>query len=60
VSFFHDRRGYGFIDAGRRADVFVHRTNISGASVPLTTGVRVEFELRDGQRGAEAVDVVAV
>jgi superfamily II DNA/RNA helicase/cold shock CspA family protein len=60
VSFFHDRRGYGFIDAGRSADVFVHRTNISGASVPLTTGARVEFAIRDGQRGAEAVDVVAV
>jgi superfamily II DNA/RNA helicase/cold shock CspA family protein len=60
VSFFHDRRGYGFIDAGRSADVFVHRTNISGTSVPLTTGARVEFEIRDGQRGAEAVDVVAV
>jgi superfamily II DNA/RNA helicase len=60
VSFFHDRRGYGFIDAGRSADVFVHRTNISGTSVPLTTGARVEFAIRDGQRGAEAVDVVAV
>lgn len=57
ISFFHDRRGYGFIDAGRSQDVYVHHTNVSGR---VSTGTRVEFALRPGRRGTEAYDVVAV
>ena len=57
VKFFHGRRGYGFIDGGAGEDLFVHHTNVptSGA---LTTGQRVEFAVRPGRKGPEAVDVV--
>jgi CspA family cold shock protein len=55
VKFFHDGRGYGFIDIGAKADVFVHHTNARGR---LTTGQRVHLALRQGHKGVEAFDVV--
>jgi superfamily II DNA/RNA helicase len=57
VKFFHDGRGYGFIDIGADTDVFVHHTNTRTA---LATGQRVDLALRQGQKGLEAFDVVAV
>ena len=59
VTFFHGRRGYGFIDGGAGQDVFVHHTNVPTAG-SLTTGQRVEFAVRPGRKGPEAVDVVLV
>ncbi|MET0325700.1 MAG: cold shock domain-containing protein, partial [Ilumatobacteraceae bacterium] len=59
VTFFHGRRGYGFIDGGTGQDVFVHHTNVPTAS-SLTTGQRVEFAVRAGSKGPEAIDVVLV
>ncbi len=59
VAFFHERRGYGFIsgEGGEGTDVFVHQSNTGS---PIATGQLVEFAVRDGQRGLEAYDVVAV
>jgi superfamily II DNA/RNA helicase len=57
VKFFHDGRGYGFIDIGTDADVFVHHTNSRSR---LTTGQRVELGVRQGQKGLEAYEVVAL
>ena len=48
VTFFHGRRGYGFIDGGAGSDVFVHHTNVP--TVPSTTGQRVEFAVRPDGR----------
>ncbi len=59
VRFFHVRRGYGFIGGGDGPDVFVHHSNVPVAG-GLTTGQRVEFAVRPGRRGPEAIDVVAV
>ncbi len=56
VTFFHDRRGYGFIDVGSEQDVFVHHTNTSGS---IATGQEVELAIRQGRKGLEAYDVVA-
>ncbi len=57
VAFFHDRRGYGFIDGGHGSDVFVHHSNLA---TTIATGQRVTFAVRDGRKGLEAYDVVAV
>ena len=59
VTFFHGRRGYGFIDGGTGQDVFVHHTNVP-TNGSLTTGQRVEYAVRDGTKGPEANDVVLV
>jgi superfamily II DNA/RNA helicase/cold shock CspA family protein len=57
VIFFHPRRSYGFIDGGRGTDVFVHHSNLTTS---IAAGQRVEFGVRDGRKGLEAFDVVAV
>ncbi|HEU4842289.1 MAG TPA: DEAD/DEAH box helicase [Ilumatobacteraceae bacterium] len=57
VTFFHDRRGYGFIDGGSDGDVFIHHTNLTST---IKRGQRVEYDTREGRRGPEAFDVIAV
>ena len=62
VKWFNDAKGYGFIarDDGSK-DVFVHHSNIAGSGFKtLAEGAKVEFEVRDGQKGPEAVDVTPV
>jgi superfamily II DNA/RNA helicase/cold shock CspA family protein len=57
VTTFHDRRGFGFIDAGREGELFVHQSNLTSK---VASGQRVEFAVRPGRKGLEAFDVVAV
>ena len=59
VKFFNGGRGYGFIDRGTGADLFVHHSNVpAGAS--LAVGATVEFAVRPGRRGEEAHEVTLV
>jgi len=57
--FFHDRRGYGFISREVGKDLFVHHRNLP-ADISLEPGQQVEFAVRPGQKGPEAVDVQLV
>jgi CspA family cold shock protein len=60
VKWFNDAKGYGFIapDDGSK-DVFVHFSNITGSGFrSLTEGAKVEYEVRQGDKGPEAIDVV--
>jgi CspA family cold shock protein len=62
VKWFNDAKGYGFIapDEGDK-DVFVHHSGIAGEGFKsLTEGAKVEFEVREGQKGPEASNVVLV
>ena len=59
VKWFNDAKGYGFItpEAGSK-DVFVHHSNIAGSGFKsLAEGAKVEFEVREGTKGPEAVNV---
>lgn len=61
VKWFNDKKGYGFIaqDGGR--DVFVHFSNIKLEGYKtLAEGQEVEFEIVDGPKGPQAVNVVKV
>jgi cold shock protein len=62
VKWFNDAKGYGFIapEDGSK-DVFVHFSNIAGDGFKsLSEGSKVEFEVREGEKGPEALNVVSV
>jgi len=58
VKWFSDHKGHGFIAAEGEAEVFVHHSCIEGHGFrTLQVGEQVEFEVRTGERGAEAAHV---
>lgn len=55
VKFFNESKGYGFItEEGSQEDHFVHH---SGLIDEIREGDVVEFELQQGRKGLNAVDV---
>ncbi|MBF82412.1 MAG: cold-shock protein [Actinobacteria bacterium] len=61
VKFFNTQKGYGFIAQEEGDDVFVHYSNISGGGFKnLEEGQEVEFEVGEGRKGDEALDVRVV
>ena len=59
VKWFSDQKGFGFITPESGNDVFVHHSEIQGEGYKsLDEGQTVEFEVQQGQKGPEAVNVV--
>lgn len=55
VKFFIESKGYGFItDDDSNTDYFVH---ISGLTEDVKEGDKVSFELQEGKKGMNAVNV---
>ena len=60
VKWFNDAKGYGFIEQEGGEDVFVHFSAITmDGYKSLTEGQRVEFEVVQGPKGAQAANVTA-
>ena len=60
VKWFNNTKGYGFItpEDGSQ-DVFAHHSSIQGEGYKtLDEGQSVEFDVQQGQKGPEAVNVV--
>ena len=58
VKFFNDTKGFGFIiEEGSNEEHFVH---VSGLIDEVKEGDDVEFELKEGKKGMNAVDVKVV
>ena len=58
VKWFNDQKGYGFIAREDSTDVFVHHTQIQMEGFrTLREGDDVLYELRDGPKGPQAVNV---
>ena len=55
VKWFSAEKGYGFIEQEGGDDVFVHKNDVSGAT--LQEGNRVQFEIGEGNKGPCAKDV---
>ena len=59
VKWFNDKKGFGFIESDDGGDVFVHHTSIQESGFKsLSEGERVTFELKQGDKGPNAVNVV--
>lgn len=59
VKWFNAEKGYGFIEREDGGDVFVHFTAIQDEGFKsLVEGQLVEFEVVDGQKGPQAINVV--
>jgi cold shock protein len=58
VKWFNDKKGYGFITRQAGGDVFVHHSSIIAEGYrSLAEGDRVEFEVRQDQKGQTAAEV---
>ena len=59
VKWFNNQKGYGFISDEQGNDVFVHFSalQMDGFKV-LDEGDEVEFEVIEGEKGPQAVNVV--
>lgn len=61
VKWFSNEKGFGFIEREGGDDVFVHFSAITGEGYKsLTEGQKVEFEVVDGPKGAQAANVMPV
>lgn len=58
VKWFSDQKGYGFIEREGDSDVFVHHSAIQMEGFrTLKEGDNVRYELRQGEKGPQAVNV---
>jgi CspA family cold shock protein len=58
VKWFNEKKGYGFLSQEDGDDVFVHYTSIGGDGFKtLKEGDAVEFEVQEGPKGPQAVNV---
>ena len=58
VKFFNDTKGFGFIvEEGTNKELFVL---VSGLIDEIKEGDEVEFELKEGRKGLNAIDVKVV
>ena len=59
VKWFNNAKGYGFIEKEDGGDVFVHYSAIQGEGYKtLNEGEKVEFDISQGEKGPQAINVL--
>jgi len=59
VKWFNNTKGYGFIERENGGDVFVHYSAIQGEGFKsLKEGETVQFDVSDGEKGPQAINVI--
>lgn len=57
VKFFNETKGFGFIKPENGSDIFVH---VTGLIDEIRENDRVSFEIKEGKKGLNAVNVKVV
>jgi cold shock protein len=60
VRFYDADKGFGFISEDSGADVFLHANALPEGVTTLKKGVRVEFGIVEGRKGAQALSVTVL
>ena len=61
VKWFNETKGFGFIQQESGPDVFAHFSEIASSGFKtLMEGQQVEFSVVQGQKGPNAVNIVAI
>ncbi|NHB56955.1 cold-shock protein [Acinetobacter shaoyimingii] len=61
VKWFNETKGFGFIQQEAGPDVFAHFSEISSSGFKtLMEGQMVEFSIAQGQKGPNAINIIAV
>ncbi|OUW96757.1 MAG: cold-shock protein [Pelagibacteraceae bacterium TMED237] len=61
VKWFNNKKGFGFIEKEGGGDVFAHFSEIQSEGFKtLNENDKVEFELKEDERGEKATNIVAL
>ncbi|MBQ9031894.1 MAG: cold shock domain-containing protein [Parasporobacterium sp.] len=61
VKWFNNQKGYGFISDENGKDIFVHYSGVNMEGFKsLSEGDAVEFEIIEGEKGPQAINVTKI
>jgi CspA family cold shock protein len=60
VKWFNTQKGYGFIVQEDGTDIFVHFKDVEGGNGNLNDNDEVQYEVEEGRKGLQAVNVKRV